>query len=54
MGDGLNDISMLEEAGIGIAMANGCDEALTAADWVTGHCDEDGVAKAIEKYCFNE
>ena len=54
MGDGLNDISMLEEAGIGIAMANGCDEALDAADWVTGHCDEDGVAKAIEKYCFNE
>ena len=54
MGDGLNDISMLEEAGIGIAMTNGCDEALAAADWVTGHCDEDGVAKAIEKYCFNE
>lgn len=54
MGDGLNDISMLEEAGIGIAMANGCDEALDAADWVTSHCDEDGVAKAIEKYCFNE
>ena len=54
MGDGLNDTSMLEEAGIGIAMANGCDEALDAADWVTSHCDEDGVAKAIEKYCFNE
>ncbi|MBQ1959890.1 MAG: HAD family phosphatase [Firmicutes bacterium] len=54
MGDGLNDISMLEEAGIGIAMANGCNEALDAADWMTSHCDEDGVAKAIEKYCFNE
>lgn len=49
MGDGLNDISMLEEAGIGIAMANGCNEALDAADWVTGHCDEDGVAYAIEQ-----
>ena len=49
MGDGLNDISMLEEAGIGIAMANGCDEALDAADWVTSHCDEDGVAYAIEQ-----
>ncbi|MBR5516738.1 MAG: HAD family phosphatase [Firmicutes bacterium] len=53
-GDGLNDISMLEEAGMGIAMANGCREALEAADWVTSHCDEDGVAVAIEKYCFNE
>ena len=54
LGDGLNDISMLEAAGVGIAMANGCAEALEAADWVTGHCDEDGVARAIGKYCFNE
>ena len=50
MGDGLNDISMLETAGIGVAMANGCKEALEAADWVTSHCDEDGVAKAIERF----
>ncbi len=49
MGDGLNDISMLKMAGIGVAMANGCDEALEAADWVTDHCDEDGVAHAIER-----
>lgn len=54
MGDGLNDISMLEMAGIGVAMANGCYEALEASDWVTSHCDGDGVAVAIEKYCFNE
>jgi Cof subfamily protein (haloacid dehalogenase superfamily) len=53
MGDGLNDISMLETAGIGVAMANGCKEALEAADWVTGHCDEDGVAKAIERFVLN-
>ena len=53
MGDGLNDISMLEMAGIGVAMANGCKEALEAADWVTGHCDEDGVAKAIERFVLN-
>lgn len=53
MGDGLNDISMLETAGIGVAMANGCKEALDAADWVTGHCDEDGVAKAIERFVLN-
>ena len=53
MGDGLNDITMLKSAGIGVAMANGCKEALEAADWVTGHCDEDGVAKAIERFVLN-
>ena len=52
-GDGLNDISMIEQAGIGIAMANGCKEALDAADWVTGHCDEDGVAQGIKHFIFN-
>lgn len=51
-GDGLNDISMLEAAGIGIAMANGCKEALEAADYITDTCDEDGVAKAIERFVF--
>lgn len=51
-GDGLNDISMLEAAGIGIAMANGCDEALKVADYITGHCDEDGVAQGIERFVF--
>ena len=53
MGDGLNDITMLKSAGIGVAMANGCKEALEAADWMTGHCDEDGVAKAIERFVLN-
>jgi hydroxymethylpyrimidine pyrophosphatase-like HAD family hydrolase len=44
---------MLETAGIGVAMANGCKETLEAADWVTSHCDEDGVAKAIERFVLN-
>ncbi len=51
-GDGLNDISMIKEAGIGIAMANGCTEARQLADYITGHCDQDGVAQAINKFCF--
>ena len=53
-GDGLNDISMIEEAGIGIAMANGCKEAHQAADYITEHCDEDGVAQGIKKFCFEK
>ena len=53
-GDGLNDLSMLRDAGIGVAMENACDEAKEIADWITLSCDEDGVAHGINKYCFNE
>ena len=50
-GDGLNDLSMLKEAGIGVAMANACQEAKELADWIAPSCDEDGVARGIETYC---
>jgi len=46
-GDGDNDAEMLREAGIGIAMANASEKCLAAADYVTKHHDEDGVAEAI-------
>lgn len=52
-GDGENDISMLETAGVGIAMANGLEEAKQAADRITLTNDEDGVAAAIEHLIFN-
>ena len=52
-GDGLNDLSMLRDAGIAVAMSNACAEAKQLADWVSLSCDEDGVALGIEKYCFN-
>ena len=53
-GDGLNDLSMIRDAGIGVAMANAEDEIKEAADWITLSCDEDGVARGIEKFCFQE
>ena len=53
-GDGLNDLSMLKAAGIGVAMANAEPEAKEVADWITLSCDEDGVAHGINKYCFDE
>lgn len=53
-GDGLNDLSMLKEAGIGVAMANACNEAKEIADWIAPSCDEDGVARGIDKFCFGE
>jgi Cof subfamily protein (haloacid dehalogenase superfamily) len=48
IGDGLNDVEMLREAGIGIAMGNASIAVKSAADWVTGTNDEDGVAQAVE------
>lgn len=49
-GDGDNDIVMLEEAGFGVAMANGEDKVKEAADYITLSNEEDGVADVIEKY----
>lgn len=51
-GDGLNDVSMLQAAGLGVAMANAEQAAKDAADCVSASNDEDGVALAIERYCF--
>ena len=47
-GDGLNDLTMLREAGIGFAMENGEPEVKAMADRVTASCDADGVARGIE------
>ena len=47
LGDGTNDLSMIEAAGLGVAMSNAHPLVLAAADHVTVSNDEDGVAKAI-------
>ena len=49
-GDGANDLTMVEAAGTGVAMANACPEVLAAANWVTTSNDEDGVAAALEHF----
>ncbi len=48
IGDGLNDVSMIEAAPLGIAMANADDAVLAVADRVTASNGDDGVAQAIE------
>ena len=53
-GDGLNDLSMIRYAGLGVAMANAQPEVKEAADVVTLSNDEDGVAAAVERYLLNE
>ncbi|MDD3254203.1 MAG: Cof-type HAD-IIB family hydrolase [Lachnospiraceae bacterium] len=53
-GDGENDMTMIEMAGIGVAMGNSMEELKAKADYVTVTNDEDGVAAAIEKLVFDE
>ncbi len=49
VGDGYNDITMVELAGIGIAMGNACEPLKEAADIVTDACNEDGIYKVFKK-----
>jgi len=48
-GDNYNDVEMLENCGIGVAMENAIYEAKAAAKYVCGSNDNDGVARFIEE-----
>lgn len=50
IGDGRNDVEMLEWAGRGVAMGGAPDEVVAAADAVTGSVAEDGVATELARY----
>lgn len=49
MGDHVNDVTMLREASLGIAMGNAAPEARAVADIVTRSNADDGVAHAIDQ-----
>lgn len=49
-GDADNDIAMLAYVGTGVAMENALDQVKEVADLITGDCNHDGVAAAIERY----
>lgn len=53
-GDGGNDMSILREAGLGIAMGNASDEVKAVADRVTSSVDDDGIAKAVKELVNKE
>lgn len=53
IGDSENDLSMINFAGIGVAMGNGLDILKEAADYVTDTNDNSGVSKAIENLVLN-
>ena len=46
-GDGGNDIPIIRQAGIGVAMGNATDNVKAAADYVTTAVDDEGVRKAL-------
>lgn len=50
MGDSENDYSMINAAGLGIAMGNASNDIKAIADYVTASNEEDGVGEAIRKF----
>ncbi len=54
VGDHINDLDMIEFAGLGVAMGNAQPAAKEVADLVIGHHDEDGLAVFIEDYLLKE
>ena len=54
IGDSENDLSMIKNAGLGIAVANAKEKIKKEAGFVTLSNNENGVAYAINKFIFNE
>ncbi|HEM6083357.1 TPA: HAD family phosphatase [Streptococcus suis] len=54
MGDANNDLEMIEFAGLGIAMGNANEQVKAIAQDITDTNENNGVAKAIEKYILNK
>ncbi len=48
IGDSQSDITFVQLAGAGVAMANGSDDLKAVADYITLHTDDDGAAFALQ------
>ena len=49
-GDGFNDLTMIEYAGLGVAMENAQPILKKTADYITKSNDEDGVLLVINEF----
>ncbi|MFN8471767.1 MAG: Cof-type HAD-IIB family hydrolase [Anaerolineae bacterium] len=54
VGDNDNDRSMVEWAGVGVAMGSGAPSLQAVADWIAPTQAEDGVAVAIERFALGK
>lgn len=54
VGDWLNDIGMIREAGVGVAMGGSVEAVRSAADWVTYELSQSGVAAAVRRFVLCE
>ena len=54
IGDNVNDIQMIKNAGLGVAMNNGSPVAKEVARVVAPSNDQDGVAMVLQQYVLSE
>lgn len=54
VGDGKNDLTMIEKAGLGVAVENAHPELKEAADHLTLSNDDHGVSEVVEAFFFND
>lgn len=52
-GDGGNDIPIIREAGIGVAMGNANGSLKAVADYVTSSVEEDGISQALKHWVLD-
>ncbi|WP_445486550.1 Cof-type HAD-IIB family hydrolase [Niallia sp. 03133] len=50
IGDSMDDLEMIKEAGLGVAMGNASNELKVAADWVTRSNNQHGVAYMVKEH----
>lgn len=54
IGDGFNDLSMIQYAGLGVAMENAVKSIKSKADYITLSNNEDGIAHVINKFVLKD
>lgn len=54
IGDSYNDLDLISEAGLGVAMGNAPDDVKRLADYVTYSNNEEGVRHVLEKFVLSE
>lgn len=54
IGDQDNDIELLKAGGVPVAMGNASEELKKYACYITDSVENDGFAKAVNKFCFGE